>query len=95
MEKMLTIQEIGHELRVNPNRVYRLISRGLLPAVNISPGANRPTLRVTRNALVRFLEKDCNDNSIRIGGSHQKYPPNVSPSILLSACDDSWNPYDG
>jgi hypothetical protein len=93
---MLTIQEIGHELKVNPNHVYRLIAKGLLPAVNISPGANRPTLRVTRNALVRFLETDCNSNSIRGGGIPPKYPPNVSSSSsLLFSCDDSCNPYGG
>lgn len=58
MEELLTIREIGHELKVATGHIYRLISRNMLDAVNISPGSSRPTLRVTRNSLVKFLETE-------------------------------------
>ena len=52
MEDVLyTVAETAKLLKTNPNYVYKLIKKGLLPALNVG------SLKVRRIALLEFLEK--------------------------------------
>ena len=56
--ELLTVRQTAEKMQTSMGHVYRLISTGYLEAVNISPMSKRPCLRVTRNVLVTFLEKE-------------------------------------
>ena len=54
----LTVRQTAEAMQSTIGHIYRLIAQGYLAAINISPGSKRSSLRVTRNALVTFLEND-------------------------------------
>lgn len=49
MDELLTIKETAKVLKVNPNYVYKLINRGLLPALILG------SKKVRRKSLEEFL----------------------------------------
>lgn len=53
MEDVLyTVQEMAKLLKTNPNYVYELIRRGLLPALKLG------SYKVRRTTLLKFLEEN-------------------------------------
>lgn len=52
MEDILyTVAETAKLLKTNPNYVYSLIKKGLLPALNVG------SLKIRRTSLLKFLEE--------------------------------------
>ena len=52
MELLYTVPEIAKLLKVNPNRVYDLINKGLLIGLKLG------RIKVTHNELMRFLNEN-------------------------------------
>ena len=53
---MLRVKEVAERLNVSEDTVRTYIKLGQLQAVRLGDG-KRPTIRVTENALVAFLER--------------------------------------
>lgn len=49
---LLTVSETAKVLKTNPNYVYELIKRGLLPALKLG------SLKIRKTAILRFLKNN-------------------------------------
>ena len=57
---LLTIPEVGEQLRLGKSTVYELIAMGALKAVDVSPTGRRKT-RIRRQDLEAFIESRTRD----------------------------------
>jgi excisionase family DNA binding protein len=58
LQELLTVRQVAEIMNTSIGHIYRLIAQGYLIATNIAPGSKRSCLRVTRNAVVNFLEEE-------------------------------------
>lgn len=52
----LTVEETAAELRVHKRSVYRLVTAGEIAWINVGTGTKRPRIRISRDALDRYLK---------------------------------------
>ena len=56
-ERLLNAREVAEILGVKKTMVYRLLSEGTIPTVNITDSPCRRTLRVRPSALQKWIEE--------------------------------------
>ena len=54
---LLKVNEAAKLLQIGRDRIYELVASGRLPALHFGR-----TIRIPRDALVRFIEAECADN---------------------------------
>jgi excisionase family DNA binding protein len=54
---MYSTTETAELLSVSPTTVFRWVTAGYLPAINIGEPGKRPKIRISEDDLQRFIEK--------------------------------------
>lgn len=62
---LLTVPEAAEDLRCSEMSVYRLISAGSLPTVDIATGKERPRTRIPRKQLEEYIAKRTEHRPVR------------------------------
>lgn len=56
MTQMYSTTEAAELLSVSPTTVFRWITAGYLPAINVGEPGKRPKIRISEDDLHRFIE---------------------------------------
>lgn len=62
-EKVLTVTELSQELKVTPDIIYQMVSKGKIPYFRV--GAKSGTIRFRKDLIARWIENQENQQIIK------------------------------